>query len=366
MKLLPKLHDLYIGKAVLSTVLLVWVVLLGLDTTQAVLGELNSLGMGNYGFPQALAYIAYTVPSRAYTLFPTAAVIGALMGLGQLAASSELTALRALGLSRQRLTLSAVIALALLTGVLALSMETVGAWGNGQASVFRSTARNNNVAIARYSGLWAREGDTFLNAEAGDEVKQNNQITVQLHGVRLYRIGEDGRLQSITHAALALPSEGGWLLKDVTRTIFHARSASREQVAEELWQSKLDATSLSAGIARPDSMNVRDLSHSIDYRHRNGLDARDFENEYWLRWFYPFNVLSLCLAAIPFAFGSLRSGGLGKRLFIGVLFALGFWVLQMLFSRLSLAFKLDFRVAYALPSILMLSVSAWLFKWRRR
>ena len=29
----------------------------------------------------------YTVPRRAYKLFPTAAVIGALMGLGQLAAT---------------------------------------------------------------------------------------------------------------------------------------------------------------------------------------------------------------------------------------------------------------------------------------
>jgi lipopolysaccharide export system permease protein len=345
---------------------LVWVVLMGLDVMQAVLGELHDLGQGDYGFPQAVAYIAYTVPSRAYTLFPTAAVIGALMGLGQLAASSELTALRALGLSRQRLTVSAVIALALLTSVLALSMETVGAWGNNQAVVFRSTARNGNVAMARYSGLWAREGDTFLNAEAGDEVKQDNRTTLQLHGVRLYRVGEDGRLQSITRAALALPAEGGWLLKDVTRTVFHARSASREQVDEELWQSKLDATSLSASIVRPDAMSVRDLSRSIDYRQRNHLDARSFEDEYWLRWFYPFNVLALCLAAIPFAFGSLRSGGLGKRLFIGVLFALGFWVLQMLFSRLALAFNLDFRLAYALPSVLMLSVSAWLFKWRRR
>ena len=40
-------------------------------------------------------------------------------------------------------------------------------------------------------------------------------------------------------------------------------------------------------------------------------------------WFYAFNVLALCLAAVPFAFGTLRSGGLGKRLFIGIVFALG-------------------------------------------
>jgi len=42
-------------------------------------------------------------------------------------------------------------------------------------------------------------------------------------------------------------------------------------------------------------------------------------------------VLALCLAAIPFAFGSLRSGGAGKRLFMGIMFALAFWLLQMIF-----------------------------------
>lgn len=366
MRLSPNIHDTYVGKVVLGTVMLVWAVLVGLDVMQALLGELSDIGTGDYTFAHSLAYVAYTVPRRAYMLFPTSAVIGALLGLGQLAASSELTALRAIGLSRRRLSISVAVALGLLTATMVISMETVGAWSDNQATVLKNTARYGNVAMARYSGLWAREGDMFLNAEAGDEVVVDGMPTVQLRGVRLYQVGEDGRLQSIAHAALAEHQGDGWQLKDVTRTTFHARSASQQHVAEEHWDSKLDAASLSASIVRPRSMTARELSSSIDYRTRNGLDARDFEDEYWSRWFYAFNVLALCLAAIPFAFGSLRSGGLGKRLFLGILFALGFWVLQLLFSRLALAFKLDFRLAYALPPVLMLAVSAWLFKRRSR
>ena len=59
-----------------------------------------------------------TIPSRAYTLFPTAAVIGVLLGLGQLAASSELTVLRALGLSRKRLSVSVALSLLLLLSLI--------------------------------------------------------------------------------------------------------------------------------------------------------------------------------------------------------------------------------------------------------
>ena len=75
-------------------------------------------------------------------------------------------------------------------------------------------------------------------------------------------------------------------------------------------------------------------------------------------------VQLLVLAAIPFAFGSLRSGGLGKRLFIGIVFALGFWLLQTQFVRLAQVYRFDFRVAYLLPTVIMVAVSVVLFRRR--
>ena len=75
-------------------------------------------------------------------------------------------------------------------------------------------------------------------------------------------------------------------------------------------------------------------------------------------------MLALCLAAIPFAFGTLRSGGMGKRLFIGIVFALGFWLLQKQFVALAGVYKFDYRVAYLLPPTVMLAISAYLFRRR--
>jgi lipopolysaccharide export system permease protein len=111
-------------------------------------------------------------------------------------------------------------------------------------------------------------------------------------------------------------------------------------------------------------MPARDLAQSIEYRHRNRLDASEFEEHYWGRWFYPLNVLALCLAAIPFAFGSLRSGGLGRRLFIGIVFALTFWLLQAQVVKLAAVYRFDYRLAYAVPPVVMLMVSWLLFRRR--
>ena len=44
-------------------------------------GEVGDIGKGSYSFGHVVAYIAYTIPRRHYTMFPTSAVIGVLMGL---------------------------------------------------------------------------------------------------------------------------------------------------------------------------------------------------------------------------------------------------------------------------------------------
>jgi lipopolysaccharide export system permease protein len=364
MNLRPRLHDLYIGRVVLATVLLTWAVLLGFDVVMAISGQLGDLGTGSYDFPTALAVVAYSVPRRAYTIFPYAAVIGSLMGLGQLAATSELTALRALGLSRRRLSASVAAALAILTALMVINGETLAPWAQRQADQLKLAAKTNNMAIARYQGMWAREGDTFLNAIDGEEREVDGQRTLELRDVRLYRLDPQGGLQSLTRAAVALHDAEGWQLRDVRRITFgfSPGQAREEKLAQERWDSQLDANALAAGVTRARNLSAADLRASIEYRTRNNLDAREYEDIYWSRWFYPINVLALCLAAVPFAFGSLRSGGMGKRLFLGILFALGFMLLQMLFGRLAGATRFDYRIAYALPPILMLATSWWLFR----
>ncbi|QIL21485.1 LPS export ABC transporter permease LptG [Thermomonas sp. HDW16] len=361
MTLWPKLFDRYIARTVIATVLATWGVLLGLDVVLAFAGEIGDLGKGGYTINHAIAATALTIPWRAYNLFPTAAVIGALLGLGQLAASSELTALRALGLSRRRLSVSVALPLVLLTLLMVANGEALAPWGEARAQALKSV-RNTNMVVAQYSGLWAREGDMFLNARSGEQKQRDGDKWLELRGVRLFQFSDDGRLQSIANVALAEHRHGGWILRGVERTTFSAKSVSRSKVAEERWDSSLDEAALAANVTDPHNMRSGELGKSIDYRKRNGLEAGEFEQVYWGRWFYPFNVLALCLAAIPFAFGTLRSGGYGKRLFMGIVFALGFWVLQRAFTQMAGIFHFDYRIAYAMPPAIMLAISMWLFK----
>lgn len=364
MRPFPKIHDLYVGRVVLGTVILTWAVLAGLDVMLGLVSEFGDIGKGKYGLSEAFAYIGLSIPRRAYYLFPYAAVIGSLMALGQLAATSELTALRALGLSRRRLGLAVAGALALLTALMVFNGESIAPWAQQRADSLKSGAKSGNTMVTQYSGLWAREGETILNAAGGQERERDGERWLELQDVTMFEFTPEGRLRSLAVANVAEHRAGGWVLRDVTRTYFDERSVRQEKVPQERWQSRLDAAALSAGTERPRYLSAADLRAAIEYRERNRLDASEFEEHYWGRWFYPLNVLALCLAAVPFAFGTLRSGGMGKRLFIGIVFALGFWLLQTQFVKLATVYRFDYRLAYLLPTVIMLGVSTYLFKKR--
>ena len=353
----------YIGRSVLLSTLATGVVLLGFTSLIDLFAEVKDVGKESYTLSHAVLYVLLTMPTRLYELFPTVAVIGSLLGLGGLAGSSELTAMRAVGVSRLQVGLAALLPLFVLTLLMVLNIETTGPAGQQRAEEL-ANAKNKHMIMARGSGLWAREGDLFLNARGNSRPRtEGGRTWIELEDVRLYRFDDKGRLLSLAHARRAEHSQGGWLLRDVERTHFLPRSVRVDKIASEHWQTELDDATLAAQLSRPRYLSSAELRSNIDYLKRNRLDALKFESVYWSHWFYPYNVVMLCLATLPFAFGSLRSGGFGKRLFLGILVGISGFLLQRMAVNLADVYRFDLRLAYLLPPAAILALCwGWLAK----
>jgi lipopolysaccharide export system permease protein len=106
-----------------------------------------------------------------------------------------------------------------------------------------------------------------------------------------------------------------------------------------------------------------DLREHIRYLERNRLDASSFRSAFWARIFYPLSILATALLAMPFAFSALRSGGFGKRLFVGLVISIGFYYLQSAFVNMVELADGPLPLGYLTPPSLAL-VGAWL--WLRR
>jgi lipopolysaccharide export system permease protein len=356
------LLDRYLARRILLTTAIVWAVLLSFDVIGAFANELDEIGEGNYSLSHAFLYVLFTIPRRMYELFPYVAVIGSLLGLGGLAARSELTAMRAVGVSRLRIGFGVLIALGLLTVLMIVNMEMLAPASEQRSQAIVNEGKANQIINARYSGLWARDGNVFLNARAGGEKMVDKVSTLELQDMRLFEMNEQGQLVAVIKARTGLRTRDGWILEQVEKTRFETNQIDVTTQARWFWPSKLDRRTLEAAIVRDRFISTRELSSNIAYLQRSKLDAEKFVNAYWARWFYPINVLTLCLATLPFAFSSLRSGGFGQRLFYGSVIGIGFLLLQRLCIDLSSVYRFDVRIAMAIPPLLMLGLSAFLFR----
>jgi lipopolysaccharide export system permease protein len=351
--------DRLISRQVLGATLLALAVFLGIDALSAFIREIDEIGEGNYTLMMAATYIAYTIPRRVYELFPMAAAIGAAMGLGALAPTSELTALRAAGWSKLRLSLGALVPLALASLVVFGIGESIGPWGERAAQGVVIGAKSRDLVRTNASGIWARDGEDLLNAKRGALVKGE----VELVDARLFRFDATGRLLSITRGDKARHEPGGWRFSDVRRFEFAPQAVVSEKLPEWRWDVRLDPALIAMSVVRPRYQSLAELSQHIAYLERNRLDAQPFRSAFWARWFYPLGLLATALLAMPFAFSALRSGGFGKRLFVGLIVAIGFYYLQGAFVNAVELSDGPLPLAYAVPPLLAIVIA---FAWLRR
>ena len=243
-----------------------------------------------------------------------------------------------------------------------INMEKIAPASEQHSESILNEAKSNKVIMARYSGMWARDGRIFLNARSGSEKMHNKAQTIELQDVRLFEINDNGKLISLTTAKTALRIDKGWQLSSVERSDFKSTEVIISKQAQWFWPSELDRQALESALFRGRFISCKELLTNIAYLERNQLDAEKFISTYWERWFYPINVLALCLATLPFAFSSLRSGGFGKRLFFGIVIGIGLLIVQRLFVDLSDVYRFDVRLALALPPLMLMALSVFLFR----
>src|SRR6056297_605544 len=200
--------DGYVMQTVGGAIFLVMVVVLSLDMIFALIAELDDT-RNDYQTLEALLYVVLTLPRRIYDYLPLAAFMGCLVGLGTLASSSELTVIRAAGVSVKRIVWSAMkpALVAVILGV--LIGEYVAPQAERMAQSQKAVAQGAGQNVASASGVWHREGDTFMHLNA----VQPNGV---LHGVSLFEFDSDRWLVSASFAERGIYLGDHWLLENVT------------------------------------------------------------------------------------------------------------------------------------------------------
>jgi len=351
----------YLAREIFGATAVVLLAFLGLFAFFDFINELDEVGKGGYELHHALLYVAMILPGRVYELMPVAVLIGTLYALTTLARHSEITVMRAAGLSNARMlqALGGIgIAFVVLTFVFG---EYIAPPAERAAQQWRLTATNSAVSNQLRSGLWVKDGPRFVNVRTvlPDRSMEN---------VRIYEFDERHALLSVSEAASGEyePGEQGWRLRQVRQTRFLGNRTEVVDLPDLQWQSDLTPEVLSVLMVVPERMSVTTLFAYVNHLRENRQNADRYEIALWKKLVYPFAALVMMALALPFAFTHDRMGGVSMKVFLGVMLGVGFHLLNGLFSNLGVINSWIPALAALTPSLLFLAAAAAMLFWVER
>ena len=339
-------------RTILAMTALVLLVLLALAGLFEFIAELDDT-QGDYQTPQAVLYTLLRLPQLAFEMLPVAALIGSLLGLGALASNSEIIVMRSAGLSVVRLAgMVAVTGLSLLilTGLLG---EFIGPPLDYYARNMRLEARYEQTDDRLGGETWVRDGPVFLHLERVSTEFEFGTIYV-------FRFNEDNELESIARAENSgIDDNDQWVLENFRETRFGDDGVQVIESSLAVESFDINAEVLGISLVKPQSLSGRGLSSYISYLKRNSLDANRYETELWYRIARTATITIMPVLALAFVFGSLRTGGAGARLMMGVIIGLAYYLASEMLANSGQVFDLNPAIIAWLPSGLLLIITVF-------
>lgn len=349
-----KILERYIGQAITNGVLSVLAVLVALFALIGFVDELDQVGRGTYTLWHAMVYILLNMPRQMYEIFPMATLLGTMLGLGMLANNRELVVMRTAGLSLTRIVWATMKTAAMLILLAMVVGEVVAPPALEYGSQKRLQLMGAKISLNTQYGLWARDGDTYINVQRVDS-------QARLRGIHLYTF-EGQRMRTLLRARNARYDGEQWLLNKVTRYDFEGLAIRQETVKQLPWQTLLDPALISVVSVDPDTLAVWKLESYIDYLKENGLDSGQYELAMWGKLVMPFTLAAMVLLAVPFVFGAQRHTSIGQQILIGFLIGIVFYISNRLAGQMGLVYNLPPALAAALPTALVIGVTLFWFR----
>lgn len=366
----------YVRREISTAVLFVLAAFLALFAFFDFVNELDDIGQAGYRLPHAIGYVVLGLPSRMYELMPIAALIGSIYALAQFASHSEFTAMRAAGLSRRRalaMVASVGVWFALAT---ALTGELLAPAAERLAQDVRLSALKATVGAQFRSGLWVKD---TLKAPTG-EVRSLRFVNIgemrpdtSLRSVRVFEFDSEFRLVTLISAASArFTPPTGWLLQAVDITRFSpvqvadatvSLRAQRSRESELAWASELNPDLLGVLVVAPERMSAWNLFQYVHHLRDNQQRAERYEIALWKKVVYPLAVVVMMALALPFAYLQARAGGIGYKVFAGIMLGVGFHFLNGLFSHLGLLNTWPSWLAAGVPSLAAMLLAIGMLAW---
>ena len=276
-----------------------------------------------------LQYFLFKIPLNINFMLPVAVLVSTMLTIGLLSKNSELTAMRAGGLTifwlaRPMLVLSFVLSVGSI-----IFAETVVPYSTRRVNeVFNIDIRKKDLT-GNYSrnDFWWRSRDKLYSANFFDS-RSNT-----LYGLTQLRLGNDFVVLERTEADAAKYVDDilGWSMSEVEEYRFEEGVGTAPEVnslsslplpiderPQDFYDAKTD----------PFEMGYFQLKRFIADQSENGIETGDLLANLYAKVSFPFIIFVVTLLALPFALKPARTGSMAPSFLAGLIIGLGYYAVH--------------------------------------
>ncbi len=342
----------YIGLSVIRGFLLLALIMVSLFMIILLIEELDQVGTGHYNWAIALKFVLLHAPKLLLDFAAFISLVGSVLALGSLAAHQELVALETVGVSPRRITNSVLLAALLLMALVLINAQFVVPVTLQQANVEKTLAVEGAGDFVSETGYWAQSQNRFIHVK---DVK-NGHVPAD---VEIFEYNDKHELLRYIHAdsvLLSSKNKTDWVLQGVQLKEFSNQRLYSSTMQSMQWPSFLTAAQLGIIVSRPEALSVTDLYQYIKGLKQRGEQSYRYELLFWQKITIPVSAAIMILLGMPFVYGSQRSIPTGKRITLGMLAGVAFYVASQLMTHIGSSQQWSPMITASAPSLVVLLV----------
>jgi len=295
----------------------------------------------------------YKLPAVIVLTLPMSALLSALLTFSRLSSTSEIGALKASGISFQRIVRPVLLASVAVALLATLANETVVPLTSRAAeNVLRYEVAKQRISLVQDHVFMREEAEGHLKRVV--YVSRLKPRSGTMEGVLVQEFDE-GRLRRILSAERGTWQEGEWWLDDgkvfdvdVEGRVSFLFRFQRQKLILRLSPGQLERVS-----RKPEEMNIPELLEQIELFDHQGIDVRPLRVMFHLRLAVPWASVVLALVGAALGVRPQRSGsGVGLGLSVVIVFA--YYVVMSLCRALGQGGYLPPLIAAWTPNLLFL------------
>jgi lipopolysaccharide export system permease protein len=353
--LTPNILDRYVSRIYLRTAAISFAALLGLFYISTFIDRADKIFKGQASTGKVAVLLAYYTPQFIYYVIPIAALLSVLVTFGLLSRTSELSVMKACGISLYRIAAPLLLWSVAWSGVLFGLEQQVMARANRRADALDAEIRGRpprtfNPLTRRW--LIARDGAIY-------HYSYFDPSKLSIDNLAIYRPAKGAwQLESQSFAQRATWSDGQWQAVNGWEQAFKGSTAKWRAVPQRaLALEPPDYFETEQPLA--EMMTVPQLNDFINELSASGFNITPLSVELQKKIAFPFVTFVMTLLAVPFGMTTGKRGtlyGIG----IGIVIALSYWIAVGAFAAVGKAGLLSPALAGWAPNVLAAGGAAYL------